>query len=127
MISQRSGTRAYTMPETMVVLAIIGILTALAVSMIASIPGNSANKKDMRNARLLASLAASAIAAGDESLPAASSETEAVRLLIDGITIEEGLSGMQFQARLMTDDEIERVVQHLVLDSGILFYRPDGG
>ncbi len=115
--------RGFSLAETTIVVAIAGVMTALAVPIVTQLAADSSISKNRRIACEIASMAASAVAAGDSTIPEAADAEAAVRLLIVGVTITEGIEGMHFQTRSLSESEIEDVVEFLRMEGGLLVFR----
>ena len=110
--SPRIGRSGFSLVELLVVIAVIAIIAAIAIPNIANIVSQTNSAKDKRNAQTIASLAASAKAAGvtnDLHL-----KNTVIALLEDGGL--ESSSGMKFGISTLTPDE----------RSGALLYLRDG-
>jgi prepilin-type N-terminal cleavage/methylation domain-containing protein len=115
--------RGFSLGETTIVVAIVGVMTALAVPMISQLTADSSTSKNCRIASEIASMAASAVAAGDTTIPEAADAEAAVRILIGGVTITEGIEGMHFRMRGLSESEIGHVVGFLRMENGLLVFR----
>ncbi len=123
----RRRARGFSLAEVTIVVAILGVMTALALPIISQVATSSSESKYRKSARDIVSMAASAVAAGDTSIPAAPDVESAVRLLIEGVTIEEGIAGLRFQLQGLTEAGIENVARYLRLQDGLLiFAEPEG-
>ncbi len=104
----------FSLVEMLVVIAVIGVIAAIAVPTIGNITGAANTGKAKRNAQNLASVYASAIAAGSTGFTGDVSKTDIADSLIAGVTggAEAGLTGTEFRVKL-SDTERDNALAYL--------------
>jgi len=119
--SFKNTRRGFGLAELVITLSVIGVLTALAAPMFSILRDSAGSEKSKRNAHHLAQLAATAVAAGDQTIPAAGSLDAAVQLIVDGVSIDDIIAGMSFQLDL-SEEEITEAKKHLHFTDGNLIF-----
>lgn len=115
-VSLKGSRRALSLGEVLIVVAIIGTLTAIALPGISGIHGAGDSTKAMANARHVESISAALGALGvahviPESL---GGEEATIRLLREGVTVNEGpFTGQMFVIRALSDKEVEEAAKYL--------------
>ena len=109
---------AYSLIEILTVVAILGVLTAMALPTISSLVGASTQAKNKRNAQLIAAMSAEATAAGvDHVVPEEQGGIEAtVQKLREGLSFPDGMLGNQiFMVSNLSDEELQQAKPYLRL------------
>lgn len=119
---------AFSLVEMLVVIAVIGILAAIAVPNIGKINGAAEASKNRRNAQQLASVCNAAQAAGHDFItsPDDTAAEVAARIVI-GATISDSTSPFKdsyFGVPNLSGDELDRAVDYLTVstDGSTLIY-----
>ena len=115
--SAKNKSHGFGIVELVIVVSVIGILAALALPMISMVKHSSHTNKSKRNAQQLVSLCATAVASGDESIPAASSKEDAIQLIVSGLDVDGIHLGLP-----LSQDEINEASKYLALNDGLLYY-----
>ena len=124
LVSNKKG--AFSLVEMLVVIAVIGILAAIAVPNIGKINGAAEESKNRRNAQQLSSVCNAAQAAGHDFVGADLATT--VTAIIAGATINDSTSpfnGSYFGVPNLTGQEITDAEQYLKISDGMLVYSFD--
>jgi hypothetical protein len=77
----------------------------------------SHTNKNKRNAQQLVSLCATAVASGDESIPAADSKKVAIQLIVDGLDVDGIELGLP-----LSQEEIDDASKYITFNDGLLYY-----
>lgn len=115
--------RAFSLAEMLIVVAVIGVITALAVPLLSG-ADKMEHAKVRRNAQNFAKVANQAIAAGDMTIPEAKDAAAVVELLSVGIEGSGVFEGTVFRVPGLGAAEREAVLAHLSLEGGSLNYHP---
>jgi prepilin-type N-terminal cleavage/methylation domain-containing protein len=108
--------RAFSLVELVVVVAVIGIITAIAMPSIRGVLEKGEEAKVTQNAKNIAALSSNLAAIGvAHVLPDSLGGIEATaRLLREGVTVPEGpLAGQMFRMNGLTDEEITKAADKL--------------
>ncbi len=121
---------AFSLVEMLVVIAVIGVIAAIAVPNIQKINRSSRYAKDQRNAQQIASVSASAEAAGHNFVGTLDDEADVIPLVVGGHTItateNPSLEGTFFGLpNLSTTDQTGAANFLSVTTDGRLVYDPD--
>jgi len=102
-LSLARARKGFSLVELLVVIAVIGIIAAIAIPNIAGITGQAGTAKTQRNAQSIASVFASARAAGNTATYSATSD--AIDAVTTGITINSGtFSGSVYKVPISTTE-----------------------
>ena len=116
-----TSTQAFTLPELITVIAIIGVIAAIAIPAMSNFTGSAQNATVKAMAQRLAATYMTALTTGHDF---AEGETEAnavVSNVVAGVTIDDYYFGVpHVSTELQTDD-----LAHLDLQRGRLTYLPD--
>jgi len=122
-IATNKNNFGFSLNEMLLVIAILGIITALAVPVLAQGVNKAGGAKSHRNAQSLAVMAGNAVAAGDMSIPSATSVDEVVDILIVGVDGTGVFEGTFFQVQSLTAEERAEAVALLEFKNGSLLYQ----
>ena len=127
LVSNKKG--AFSLVEMLVVIAVIGILAAIAVPNIGKINGAAEESKNRRNAQQLSSVCNAAQAAGHDFVTPGN-VVKTVDDIIEGATINDSTSpfnGSYFGVPNLTSQEVIDARQYLKLseDGSMLVYSFD--
>ena len=120
----RRHSKGFSLAELLIAIAIIGIIAMLAVPVLAGAVSRSDGARDHRHAQSLSAMAGNAVAAGDLSIPAASSASEVVDLLIAGVKGSGVFEASLFQVHGLDSEEVAGALLLLQFEGGILNYKP---
>jgi len=117
---------AFSLVEMLVVIAVIGILAAIAVPQISNINNAANDAKYRRNAQNLASVCASAQAAGYDFVSESGGDLgDTIEAIVTGATITDTTSPFYntfFGVPNMSADEQTGTEDYLAIDNGVLVY-----
>ena len=105
----------FSLVEMLVVIAVIGIIAAIAVPTIGSITAQANKNKAKRNAQNLASVYSSALAAG--ATVTGATDTAICDKLIAGVKGADAFDNTWFQVPNMSNDERDNAVKYLKTDA----------
>ena len=118
--------RAFSLIEMLTVIAIIGIITGIAVVLISGIRGKSEEATAKRHAQIVAAMAGQALHAGDTQLLEAGSKEAALKLLSIGVTGEGTFEDVVFRLSLSEKEQAD-TLPYLELRNGLLVVAPPEG
>ena len=120
---QVRNRRALSLVELLVMIAVIAVITAIAIPMLTNVFQRSQDSAARRNAQAIAGVASSASAAGSTAIAAAVDKEAAVTLLTEGITGEGQFAENVFMVNLKAEER-ERTMKYLVFQDGTLEFNP---
>ena len=114
-----SRSRAFSLVEMLVVIAVIGIVSAIGIPLVHNALGRSDEAAAQRNAQIVAAMAGQALHAGNTTLIDAPTKKAAVELLASGVSGTGNFSNIQFRF-VLSPGEQERVSRFLRRVDGLL-------
>jgi prepilin-type N-terminal cleavage/methylation domain-containing protein len=118
----RSPATGFSLVEMLVVIAVIGIMAALAIPGFRGIVDSSAVVRDRQNARCLASVCQSAQAAGVEFVDPDGDLEQTIRNIQAGGEGTVGAFNRQVFRVNIDDDHIEGAARYLRIEAGSLLF-----
>jgi prepilin-type N-terminal cleavage/methylation domain-containing protein len=119
----RARSRGFTLIEIIVTIAVLAVVTSIAVPFISVTLQKSRELAARRNAQAIAGLASSASAAGNREVESAASKEDAVDLLVGGVQGEGQFSDNTFMVNLKEKDR-ERTLKYLEFNGETLAFDP---
>ncbi|MCB1076413.1 MAG: prepilin-type N-terminal cleavage/methylation domain-containing protein [Verrucomicrobiae bacterium] len=118
----------FSLVEMLVVIAVIGIIAAIAIPNIGKINDTAEKSKDRRNAQNLASVCASAQAAGHDFVGTNTNVGTVVAAIVTGATAADGpFQGTFFGVPGLDTEEQTSAAAYLSIANGLLTYTGAGG
>lgn len=118
-----ASSSGFSLVEMLVVIAVIAIVTGIAIPNLAGLSSRANFAKDERHAQEIASLAAAARAAG------ATNQWSTVDALIDdlenSVTVNVGTNVIEFRIALLAAEDRSNVAQYLEVDTdrAMVYYK----
>jgi prepilin-type N-terminal cleavage/methylation domain-containing protein len=117
-----SSTVGMSLIELLAVVSVLGIVTAVALPNLASVSSHAYWAKDEKNAQNIASLLASAKAAGAPN--SWTNVDDAIEDLHTGISVQMGNGQVTLGISEMSEEERERAANLLQVSDGMVYYHP---
>ncbi len=126
--TEREATKArqagFGLAEVVIVVAVLGVLTAIVVPAMASVSDNANAKRCQRIAQEFASLSNFAVASGSEELIASTSVAEALDQLVKGVSGTGVFADTIYRLPNVTLADQNEAAHHLELRDSVLIYNP---
>jgi type II secretory pathway pseudopilin PulG len=106
----------------MTAVAVLAILTAIALPSLSAMMGGADERRIARIAQEFAQAANSALAAGSDDFASASSVAEVIEILSAGVEGRGVFAGTEFRVPGVAPEVRIRAAAHLSLDQGTLVY-----
>lgn len=119
-ISRKPSAIGLSLVEVLIVVAVIGIISAIAVPSVGRVTDNANSSKAKRNAQDIASIGTAAQSVGYVFV--GSSVNEAAQELVNGVTGKGSFSETVFRMPHLSQKEIDAALSHLELVGGALVY-----
>lgn len=120
--SKRSG---FSLFELLTTVAILGVLSSLAITAFGGQRGAFEDTRDRRNAQEIAQVCMTANAAGLDFVVAGSVENSIRKAVLGGAPSSGAFRGKIFKAGAMSDEDILGAARFLEIKNGELSYRYD--
>ncbi|MFZ4763521.1 MAG: type II secretion system protein [Roseimicrobium sp.] len=121
----KSFKKGFSLVEMLVVIAVIGVIAAIAIPNIADVDTASRIARDQRNAQNLASVYASARAAGVPTGDLGTDVGSAVDALVTGVAVPNdgsAFANSQFRVPNLEDPDKTSCQEYLKYEGGALVY-----
>ena len=118
---RRRKTGGFTLIELLIVIAILAIVSAVAIPTMNMIHDSADESKARRNAQSIASIGASAQIAGFEYT--STTKEDAASELVAGVFGTGRLSNMEFRVSTVTGPELQEALQFLDFVDSTIVYR----
>ncbi len=123
---QPPSSRAFSLVEMLVVLAVVGILTAIAIVPFTAVTKERADQaRDRQNAQNLVSMAQSGNAAGLDFIVDGDLMATIDNIVSGGTSSDGVFSGTSFSLEGLGDEHKLRASVYMELRDGVLLYKPD--
>lgn len=117
----------FSLFEMLVFVAILAIVTSMAVAWFGGNGEELRQARDQRNAQSICTLCKAVEAAGEDLVEQEETIPKITRRLVDGVTIKKGvLKGRHFQLSPLAEEEIIGAILYLVIRNGTLYYESQG-
>jgi prepilin-type N-terminal cleavage/methylation domain-containing protein len=116
--------KGLTLIELLVTVAAIAVISAIAVPSFVSMLDESQQAVAHRNAQNIAMVCSVAVAAGNETIPAAANLDEALDLLFEGVTGNDNFVNRRFELTDMSAEDREAAKPYLRFAGGVIIYSP---
>ncbi len=123
--SHRSG-KGFTLVEMLTTIAILAVLTSLALPSMSSINQNSIDTRDRRNAQELAAMCSTAQAAGVDFVAPGDLDKTIKNIVKGGKPADGAFAGKFFGIQGMAPKDQDSAKRYLELVNGILSFKPQG-
>jgi len=123
-----AGTAGFSLVELMLVVLVIGVLTAIAIPNFSDMTGAARIARDQRNAQTIVSLTSAAQASGFTN--DWGTKSNAIALIIAGISSTNGTHGSQvfsFRLDALSPANQSTAASYIHLNGNTLIYVPAGG
>ncbi len=120
---RKKPRRALTLVETLIVIAVIGVITAIAIPSIMRISDQAEKNQAKRNAQLIAATVSEAVGGGNTTILTAGDLDTAVSMVLAGLPVPNGVNGNEARLSLSAEDA-EKAKPYLVYENRILLYNP---
>ena len=121
---RRGSDKGLTLIELLVTIAAISVISAIAVPSFVDMLAESQRTVAQRNAQNIAMVCSVALAAGNETIPAAENLDAALDLLFDGVMGNDSFVTQRFQLKDMSEEDREAAESFLRFESGMIIYSP---
>jgi prepilin-type N-terminal cleavage/methylation domain-containing protein len=125
-IDSHSSTQGFTLVEMLTTIAVLAVLTSIALPTMSSINQNSIDTRDRRNAQELAAMCATAQAAGVDFVVPDDLEKTIENIVKGGKPADGAFAGKFFGIQGMAPQDQGTAKRYLELVNGILSFKPQG-
>ena len=119
-------SQGFTLVEMLTTIAILAVLTSIALPSMTSINQNSVDTRDRRNAQELAAMCSTAQAAGVDFVVPGDIEKTIENIVKGGKPVDGAFAGRFFGIQGMAPKDQEASKRYLELVNGILSFKPQG-
>jgi prepilin-type N-terminal cleavage/methylation domain-containing protein len=125
-INSHHRCRGFTLVEMLTTIAILAVVTSIALPSMSSINQNSIDTRDLRNAQELAAMCSTAQAAGVDFVVPGDIEKTIENIVKGGKPVDGAFAGSFFGIQGMAPQDQDTAKRYLELVNGILSYKPQG-
>ena len=118
--------QGFTLVEMLTTIAILAVLTSIALPTMTSINQNSIDTRDRRNAQELAAMCATAQAAGVDFVAPGDIDKTIENIVKGGSPADGAFAGKFFGMQGMAPQDQANAKRYLELVNGILSFKPQG-
>lgn len=119
--SRRSSVSALSLIEALLVIVVIGSITAITIPVFGNFKEQASDNSAKRTAQIVASTAENARIAGDLTIPYASGKEEALTLISTGVEGSGAFEGIRYKVQL-SPSQREAIAPYLDFEGGSLIY-----
>lgn len=119
--SHRSSTSALSLIEALLVIVVIGSITAITIPVFGNFREQASDNSAKRTAQIVASTAENARIAGDLTIPYATDKEAALTLISTGVEGSGAFEGVRYKVKL-SPSQRAAIAPYLDFEGGSLIY-----
>jgi len=118
--------RGLSLVELLVVISILGFLSAIAIPIISNIFNRATTAAAQQTAKQIAQAAVAATAAGNQEIMDSGSLDDAIEAVFDGLVIQIGQESTSYELGQINDEHLDAAKHYLDWQDGVILFCPQG-
>ena len=118
--------RGLSLIEVLVVISVIGFLTAIATPIISNIVNKATKSAAQQTAKQIAQAAVAATASGNSEIMDSGNLDDAIEAVINGLSFQVGQETTRYELGSISDDHLFDAKKYLDWQDGVILFCPQG-